>query len=196
MKTEQQLDELISALSKERTPDRDLWPDLQQALQNTPQDAVQNTAQAAEKETSKVIPLRRPQWMKWSALGGIAASVFAAVLLLPQLNSMNNPLPVDEGVTASVAEPLTEESGEWLNTAVSSRVAVLDDMLPKLDQLQRIPDGFDNWQQQLAIWNNASEQLEQALSLQPNNRLLQRQYQTLQRQNAQYLQRLLILSQA
>ena len=196
MKTEQQLDELISALSKERTPDRDLWPDLQQALQNTPQDAVQNTAQAAEKETSKVIPLRRPQWMKWSALGGIAASVFAAVLLLPQLNSMNNPLPVDEGVTASVAEPLTEESGEWLNTAVSSRVAVLDNMLPKLDQLQRIPDGFDNWQQQLAIWNNASEQLEQALSLQPNNRLLQRQYQTLQRQNAQYLQRLLILSQA
>ena len=190
MKTEQQLDELISALSKERTPDRDLWPDLQQALQNTPQDAV------AEKATGKVIPLSRPQWIKWSALGGIAASVFAAVLLLPQLNSMNNPLPVDEGVTASVAEPLTEESGEWLNTAVSSRVAVLDNMLPKLDQLQRIPDGFDNWQQQLAIWNNASEQLEQALSLQPNNRLLQRQYQTLQRQNAQYLQRLLILSQA
>ena len=196
MKTEQQLDELISALSKERTPDRDLWPDLQQALQNTPQDAVQNTAQAAEKETSKVIPLSRPQWIKWSALGGIAASVFAAVLLLPQLNSMNNTLPVDEGVTASVAEPLTAESGEWLNTAVSSRVAVLDDMLPRLDELQQIPDGFSNWQQQLAIWNNASEQLEQALSLQPNNRLLQRQYQTLQRQNAQYLQRLLMLSQA
>lgn len=196
MKTEQQLDELISALSKERTPDRDLWPDLQQALQNTPQDAVQSTAQAAEKETSKVIPLRRPQWMKWSALGGIAASVFAAVLLLPQLNSMNNPLPVDEGVTASVAEPLTEESSAWLNAAVSSRVAVLDEMLPRLDELQQIPDGFSNWQQQLAIWNNASEQLEQALSLQPNNRLLQRQYQTLQRQNAQYLQRLLMLSQA
>ena len=69
-------------------------------------------------------------------------------------------------------------------------------MLPRLDELQQIPDGFSNWQQQLAIWNNASEQLEQALSLQPNNRLLQRQYQTLQRQNAQYLQRLLILSQA
>lgn len=192
MKTEQQLDELISALSKERTLERDLWPDLQQALQNMPQDA----ATIAEKESTNVIPLRRPQWMKWSALGGVAASVFAAVLLLPQMNQMNSTLPVDEGVTANVAEPLTAESGEWLNSAVSSRVAVLNDMLPRLDQLQRIPDGFDNWQQQLAIWNNASEQLEQALSLQPNNRLLQRQYQTLQRQNAQYLQRLLILSQA
>ena len=57
MKTEEQLDELISALSKERSPQRDLWPGLEQALQNTPQLRPENSAP----QTDKVVPLRTPQ---------------------------------------------------------------------------------------------------------------------------------------
>ena len=195
MKTEQQLDELISALSKERTPQRDLWPDLQQALQNTPQDTPEDTPPVTEESTGNVIPLRRPRWMTWAGAGAIAASVLLAVVMLP---TATNAPDITEPGNTFLAQQGDDEAAEgaWMTQAVASRINVLNQVLPQLDELQQIPEGFSNWQQQLAIWNNASEQLEQALSLQPNNRLLQRQYQTLQRQNAQYLQRLLILSQA
>ena len=133
--------------------------------------------------------------MTWAGAGAIAASVLLAVVMLP---TATNAPDITEPGNTFIAQQGDDEAAEgaWMTQAVASRVNVLNQVLPQLDELQQIPEGFSNWQQQLAIWNNASEQLEQALSLQPNNRLLQRQYQTLQRQNAQYLQRLLILSQA
>lgn len=195
MKTEEQLDELISALSKERSPQRDLWPGLEQALQNTPQLRPENSAP----QTDKVVPLRTPQparvsWARGAFAGAIAASLLMTAILLPQLHNASGPV-APAAVVASAADP--EDAGNsWLTQAVASRVQVLDDMLPRLSHMEFVPEGFGNWQQQLGIWMSASEQLEDALRQQPNNRQLQRQYQTLQRQNAQYLQRLLMLSQA
>lgn len=192
MKTEQQLQAQIDALAKDIEPERDLWPELAARLATTPQLSA----------TDEVVPGAAPQiqnaaersWFWWS--GGMAAAVLVSVLLWPQQQerpvvASHNPAvtaaPVQQiGEAAAVsAQPLQYSQVQWqLTSDFEIQRAAL------LAQVQQVPEFYQDWQQQLAIWQQARSQVLLALSYQPDEPVLLRQLTQLQQQQMHYLQKL------
>lgn len=188
MKTEQQLDEALSRLTREIEPSRDLWPDI----------AGQLTPRQERHWRDRLWSERR--WHEW---GGVAAAVLLGVGLWQQW-------PSDDGMPVAVTP---SESGQ-IDSERSDSMSV-DDQLHaatavglsqgqqqlklaqqlELQQLQQIPPGFSNWQQQLAIWQQASEQVELALQAEPENSRLIKQFNQLQQQQLNYIRKLVSTSQ-
>jgi len=172
MKSDAELEQLVAQLSPTIEPQTDLWPALQARIQQTEQWQAMSEP-------------RRSMRLHWFAM---AASVVFMVWLTPRFFIESSSLPEAnahaELSPISVAAQLANQRNKTFN-AIGSK---------QLKLVQRIPEGFQNYQQQLAIWQQASAQLEAAIELQPDNRRLQRQYQQLQQQQLSYLSRMAELS--
>ena len=59
----------------------------------------------------------------------------------------------------------------------------------QLSQVATVAEGFDNWQQQLQIWDDAIEQVRRALQFYPDEPQLLAQLQSLYQQQLSYIQR-------
>ncbi|HEX5792709.1 MAG TPA: hypothetical protein VFY01_05500 [Rheinheimera sp.] len=59
----------------------------------------------------------------------------------------------------------------------------------QLGQVSAVAEGFDNWQQQLQIWDQAIAQVRQALQFYPDEPQLLAQLQSLYQQQLAYIQR-------
>ena len=60
----------------------------------------------------------------------------------------------------------------------------------QLAQMQAVAQGFDNWQQQLQVWDQAITQVRLALSIYPDEPQLLAQLQMLYQQQLSYIQRI------
>lgn len=166
MKTEQQLDAMISQLAPALEPQRDLWPDISARLE----------------------PRQRRGFGSWL---GIAA---AAVLTLwfwpqqvpdaPQLITANEPMAVTSEAAVSLLA-VSQQLSRQLN----------EEQTRQLKALQKVPDGFSDWMQQIAIWNKAQSQIELALTFQPDDQKLIQQLQRLQQQQLSYIAKLVETSE-
>lgn len=165
MKTEQQLDAMISRLAPALEPQRDLWPEI----------------------SARMEPRQRRSYGAW--LGVAAAAVLTLwfwpqqLPLEPQL-ALNEPNIAPAEATVSllgVSEQLSRQLGE--------------EQTRQLKALQQIPDGFSDWSQQIAIWNKAQSQIELALAFQPDNQKLIQQLQRLQQQQLNYIAKLVETSE-
>lgn len=167
MKTEQQLDEALSRLSRDITPSRDLWPDIAGQL-----------------------PARRQRhWQEW---GAAAAALLLGFGLWSQWPSTD---PASEQVVQHMPPALVTPASVTLTGLAQSQQQIVLAQQLVLQQLQQIPAGFDNWQQQLAIWQQASQQVELALQAEPDNSRLIRQLNQLQQQQLNYIRKLVHTSQ-
>ena len=187
MKTEQQLQAQIDALAKDIEPQRDLWPELAARLAKTPQ------LQPAEAvDTAPELQHRSERsWFWWS--GGMAAAVLLSVWLWPQ--SADVPTLAQQTPAVS-AEPVHLALNGESSTRSQSQVQwqlTSDFEIQRaalLAQVQQVPEFYQDWQQQLAIWQQARSQVLLALSYQPDEPVLLRQLSQLQQQQMHYLQKL------
>ncbi len=191
MKTEQQLQAQIDALAKDIEPQRDLWPELAARLAITPQ------LQPAEAADTAPELEQRPElsWFWWS--GGMAAAVLLSVWLWPQAADVPTLAQQRPAVSAEpVPLTLSGESSTRLQPQAASQVQwqlTSDFEIQRaalLAQVQQVPEFYQDWQQQLAIWQQARSQVLLALSYQPDEPVLLRQLSQLQQQQMHYLQKL------
>jgi hypothetical protein len=189
MKTEQQLQAQIDALAKDIEPQRDLWPELAARLAITPQLKPAEAADTAPEFESR--PER--SWFWWS--GGMAAAVLLSVWLWPQAADVPT---LAQQTPAVSAEPLAL-SGESSSRRQPQGLSQVQWQLTSdfeiqraalLAQVRQVPEFYQDWQQQLAIWQQARSQVLLALSYQPDEPVLLRQLSQLQQQQMHYLQKL------
>lgn len=188
MKTEQQLQAQIDALAKDIEPQRDLWPELAARLATTPQQVP----------TEEVVPdaaefQHKPErsWFWWS--GGMAAAVLLSVWLWPQ--AANVPKLAQQtpaGFAETEPSPMSGESTTRRQSQVQWQLTSDFEIqrAALLAQVQQVPEFYQDWQQQLAIWQQARSQVLLALSYQPDEPVLLRQLSQLQQQQMHYLQKL------
>lgn len=156
---DQQLDNAISKLAPQIAPQRDLWPDIAAQLEIT----VQHEAVETPPDTTK------PARWYW----GIAAmlgllSVFGwQQALLPGTTSTTAAMPSAELMLLQLYE---------------------QQKATQLSQMVAVAEGFDNWQQQIRVWDQAIAQVRQALAFYPDEPQLLAQLQSLYQQQLSYLQ--------
>lgn len=185
MKTEQQLDDAIARLSREIEPANDLWPAIAAQLvvpQTGPQTAQQVALLPAPVST------QQPVYRQWWA--SAAAVVFALALWQQWPVTQADSNAISGQVAAEAVRPVAVDYG----LAQSQQQIRLAEKL-QLMRLQQIPAGFANWQQQLAVWQQASEQVTLALETDPNNLKLIRKLNRLQQQQLNYIRKLVDTSQ-
>lgn len=195
MKTEQQLQAQIDALAKEIEPGRDLWPELAARLATTPQQNVVPIEEVVPDAAPEFQHAAERSWFWWS--GGMAAAVLVSVLLWPQGEDL--PVLAQQTPTTS-AQPLPSQFTDGNTTRLKPQAAsqvqwqlTSDFEIQRaalLAQVQQVPEFYQDWQQQLAIWQQARSQVLLALSYQPDEPVLLRQLSQLQQQQMQYLQKL------
>lgn len=156
---EQQLDKAISQLNQQITPQRDLWPDIAAKLDITAQPEVVS----APSHTSK------PTRWYW----GVAAMLG----LLSVFGWQQAQLP---GITDTTA---AMPSAELMLLQVYEQQKAT-----QLSQMVAVAEGFDNWQQQIRVWDQAIAQVRQALAFYPDEPQLLAQLQSLYQQQLSYLQ--------
>lgn len=204
MTTEQQLDALIAALPTQLPPPTDDW----QALANRIALTAQHSGNAPQSDVTpdirqapnagQIVTVRQQTaanqpwyWLTGALAAGLA---IVAVLLFKPVPQLAQPV--------AQAEPALRPKAMADGAELAMQLRVQREKLmarvggSQLKQLHQVPIGFENWQQQLAIWQQASSQLENALQQQPANRRLLRQYQQLQQQQLRYMHKLTELSQA
>lgn len=194
MKTEQELQAQIDALAKDIEPQRDLWPELAARLATTaqlPQQQVpQQQVPQPQRLAAQTAQNNSPSWYWWS--GAAAAAVLLSVLIWPQapdgtkLAQQKTAQPVvaladSEGEDA--APQITKVQWQLTSDFDTQRAAMLA-------QINAVPEFYPDWQQQLAIWQQARQQVLLALSYQPDEPVLLLQLNKLQQQQIHYLQKL------
>lgn len=172
----------LEHLPQQIKPAQDLWPELAALLAATPQ---QTHVEQIVPDASQVSAATR--W--WY---GLAASLLLSLLTWWQWPQISQP---DEIITAAAEI----ESREMVIT-VTAHAAIPSTwqlMLPfetekarLLAQLTSVPAEYGNWRWQLAIWQQASQQILQALQYQPQAPTLLRQLQQIQQQQLTYLHKL------
>ncbi len=189
MKTEQQLDDAIARLSREIEPANDLWPAIAAQLA-VPQTGPQTGPQTSQQVSLLPAPVstQQPVYRQWWA--SAAAVVFALALWQQWPASQADVESMSGQVAAEAVRPIAVDYG----LAQSQQQIRLAEKL-QLMQLQQIPAGFANWQQQLAVWQQASEQVTLALATDPNNLKLIRKLNRLQQQQLNYIRKLVDTSQ-
>lgn len=156
---DQQLDNAISQLAPQIAPQRDLWPGIDARLEIT---AQLNTA-ATPATTVKPV---RWYWGVAAMLG--LFSVFGwQQALMP-------------GTTINIA---AMPSAELILLQVYEQQKAT-----QLSQMVAVAEGFDNWQQQIRVWDQAIAQVRQALAFYPDEPQLLAQLQSLYQQQLSYLQ--------
>ncbi|WP_348732853.1 hypothetical protein [Rheinheimera texasensis] len=169
MKTEQQLDAMISQLAPDLEPQRDLWPELSARLE----------------------PRQRRGYGAWL---GVAAAAVLTLWFWPQQLPQEPQLATSEPHAAAKASQVgTDVSLLAVSEQLSRQLG--EEQTRQLKALQQIPDGFSDWSQQIAIWNKAQSQIELALAFQPDNQKLIQQLQRLQQQQLNYIAKLVETSE-
>lgn len=221
MTTEQQLDALIAALPTQIEPAPDSWQQLAQRIATTAQESSDVTVEEVSAPTlGTAVPAAVPvtsmlrqqpaanqssYWLKAAVAAGIA--IVGMLVLTPTTEQQPIAVqsPIQQATVASSApEALTQatETHAVDGSVVTNQLRGQREKIMaqvgghQFKRLQQVPAGFENWQQQLAIWQQASGQLEKALQQQPANRRLLKQYQQLQQQQLKYMHKLTALSQA
>lgn len=191
MKTEQELQVQIDALAKEIAPQRDLWPELAARLTATaqwPQDCESELSQPSPSQ--QTVLKGNASWFLWA--GGMAAAVLLSVLSWQQgpasvqlvqqpAGLVMSPLAGSEAQT--IAAPVSKVQWQMTSDFETQRATMLA-------QIVAVPEFYQDWQQQLAIWQQAREQVLLALSYQPDEPVLLLQLNQLQQQQMHYLQKL------
>lgn len=188
MKTEQELQAQIDALAKDIEPQRDLWPELAARLATTAQLPQQQVPQP-QWLAAQTAQNNSPAWYWWS---GAAAAVLLSVLIWPQgpdgtkLAQQKTAQPVVVGAGSEgddTAAQITKVQWQLTSDFDTQRAAMLA-------QINAVPEFYQDWQQQLAIWQQARQQVLLALSYQPDEPVLLLQLNKLQQQQIHYLQKL------
>jgi hypothetical protein len=165
MKTEQELDALIAALASDIKPSRDLWPELEQRL---------NEPHAA---TAQVQPLKTSRWLSVpfaSVYVASAASVLMAVTLFWQ---------PQEAVQSTAFNP------QLLDAETAIVYSFEQAKAQQLAGMKSVAPVYADWQQQIAQWQQAIEQVQLALKYNPNEAMLLKQLRQLYSQQQNYLQK-------
>lgn len=164
MKTEQQLDAMLSQLAPALEPQRDLWPDIAARLE----------------------PRRQPQHKYWLSAAAAAALIF---WLFPQ------PLPTEPAIAVQAPAPVEIPGDTLLAVSAQLNQQLGAEQARQLRAVQQIPAGFDDWAQQIAIWNKAQSQIELALQFQPDDQKLIQKLQKIQQQQLSYIAKLVQTSE-
>ena len=162
---DQQLDNAISKLAPQIAPQRDLWPDITAQLDLAAQLDTTARLDAIETPAGKTKPTR---WY-W----GVAAMLG----LLSVFGWQQALLPGITGTTAAMP------SAELMLLQVYEQQKAT-----QLSQMVAVAEGFDNWQQQIRVWDQAIAQVRQALAFYPDEPQLLAQLQSLYQQQLSYLQ--------
>ncbi|MBV2128581.1 hypothetical protein [Arsukibacterium indicum] len=157
----QQLEQALQRLNSELQPERDLWLDIAARLEPADQLRTEDVAAAASD--------KRAGLMHWAS----AAALLLVALIGWQLAVM--PTPQQQVATAPNAELLLLQLYE-------------QEKAQQLAQVVAVAEGFDNWQQQLAIWDQAIDQVRRALQFYPDEPQLLAQLQQLYQQQLRYIQ--------
>jgi len=167
MKTEQQLDALISQIAPALEPQRDLWPELSARLE----------------------PRRQPAYRSWL---GVAAAAVLTLWFWPQQPVQQS---VIEPQLSSEPATQADDSGSLLAVSQQLQQQLNAEQTRQLKGLQQVPDGFSDWSQQLLIWEKAQAQIELALQFQPDDQKLIQQLQRIQQQQLSYIAKLVQTSE-
>lgn len=165
MKTEHELDALITGLSKELKPSRDLWPELESRL----------TEQ--EVRTAQLSPLKTNRWLSVpfaSTYVASAASVLLAVTLFWQ--------PATPVQTVAFNPQLVDAETAIVYSFEQAKAE-------QLASMKAVDPVYADWQQQLAQWQQAIGQVQLALKYNPNEAVLLKQLRQLYSQQQNYLQK-------
>ncbi|PKM19481.1 MAG: hypothetical protein CVV11_07555 [Gammaproteobacteria bacterium HGW-Gammaproteobacteria-15] len=162
---DQQLDNAISKLAPQIAPQRDLWPDISARIDMAAQLEITARPDVAEAATDTARPAR---WY-W----GIAAMLG----LLSVFGWQQALLPGTTSPTASIP------SAELMLLQLYEQQKAT-----QLSQMVAVAEGFDNWQQQIRVWDQAIAQVRQALAFYPDEPQLLAQLQSLYQQQLSYLQ--------
>lgn len=177
----------LAQLPAQIAPSAELWPDLAAKLARTPQ-------QVRIAEDGMVAPVSASS--RWWY--GMAAALLLSVLtwwqlpqdqqqaLSPQLAAQPEAAALTSATASDVdaVRPALDQA-EWQLISLFET-----DKARLLKQLTSVPAAYGDWQQQLAIWQQASRQIQQALTYQPDEPVLLRQLQRVQQQQLAYLQKL------
>ena len=162
---DQQLDNAISKLAPQIAPQRDLWPDITAQLDLAAQLDTAARLDAVETPADKTKPTRW-YWGVAAMLGLL--SVFGwQQALLPGITGTTAAMPTAELMLLQVYE---------------------QQKATQLSQMVAVAEGFDNWQQQIRVWDQAIAQVRQALAFYPDEPQLLAQLQSLYQQQLSYLQ--------
>tara|TARA_R110002126_G_scaffold255504_1_gene398466 strand:- start:5965 stop:6486 length:522 start_codon:yes stop_codon:yes gene_type:complete len=160
---EQQFEQALQQLNKELQPARDLWPDiaarLEPARQQKPEDVI---VPAAKHDKGSGL-------MHWAS----AAALLMVALIGWQLAILPTSQP--QTAAAPTAELLLLQLYEH-------------EKAQQLAQVVAVAEGFDNWQQQLSIWDQAIAQVRRALQFYPDEPQLLAQLQQLYQQQLRFIQ--------
>ncbi len=184
------LDQRLANLPEQIVPEQDLWPALAKRLAETPQQVM-----AAPVTLSHQRVVSRFHW--WF---GMAATLLLSVFSWLQ---WQGPISIGQEATTSVVSAEADISPSIVATLPSEQRVELQtswqlirlfeaDKARLLTQLTVVPDAYGDWRQQLAIWQQASRQIQLALRYQPEEPVLLRQLQRIQQQQLAYLQKLVL----
>lgn len=166
MKTEQQLDQAISQLTREIQPSRDLWAAIEPALQD------------------------RPQPARW--YGGAKTQRWAAVIALALVGTLwwsqiNLPQPGQVVPSVTIAGTETQTATDVLPADAQIMASFEQIKAQQLRELEYINPDAGDWQYQLAVWDQAISQVRGALEFYPEEPFLLAQMQGLYQQQVEYL---------
>ena len=174
MKTDTQLDQLIDSLPREITPGRDLWASIEPRLDQRP-------AHETRSLQGWLAPARR--WAAVLAVAVLGATVLGAMLwsgigidpalqvALPAIEPAHNgqaleQVPADQQIAA-------------VYTAIKSEL---------LSSVGLVSADFGDWQYQLNIWDQALNEVSDALNYYPEEPALLAQMEGIYQQQIEYLQ--------
>ncbi|MAD74059.1 MAG: hypothetical protein CML20_04545 [Rheinheimera sp.] len=167
---EQQFEQSLQRLEKELQPTRDLWPDIATRLAQTSQHQSVDVF-VAEVSAAKASAAKEDRFWLTHWVGA------AALLLVALIGWQMAVMPTPGQPTANAA------SAELLLLQVYEQQKAR-----QLAQVVAIAEGFDNWQQQLVIWDQAIAQVRRALQFYPDEPQLLAQLQQLYQQQLRYIQ--------
>jgi hypothetical protein len=163
--SERKLDEALQALPAEILPERDLWPAISARVDDHAQGAQQNRSARSHKRSGRLAGLRRLAAVLALAVAGVLGW---RILLLPEA-------PIDNFTGLTLTSELA-----LMNQYEQQKAGVLAD-------LERIPEPFEDWRRQLAIWDQAVDQVRVALEYYPEEPELLNQMESLYQQQMDYL---------
>ncbi|MFN6970226.1 MAG: hypothetical protein ACK4NN_05130 [Rheinheimera sp.] len=201
MKTEHDLQQRLAKLPDYIEPQRDLWPELATRLAQTPQQPVPEVLVPQEKSSTgwwlaAAAVALLALWTPWQfvteqptvaqhvpAVGQPALEVPAENESLATLETTQAlDWPSNNGLLTGRSQATSETQWRLSNEYEQQRAL-------QLAQIKQVPDIYQDWKQQLQIWQQATDLVLLALQYQPDEPGLLRQLSKLQQQELAYLQK-------
>lgn len=163
---DKQLELALQQLERNIQPERDLWPDIAARL-----DEQDNPATAGSTAANRPVMHRDKP--------GLLSLASAAALVLVALVAWQ----------LAVLPPPAQRSAVMPSAELMLLQVFEQQKARQLAQVTAIAEGFDNWQQQLSVWDQAIAQVRRALQLYPDEPQLLAQLQQLYQQQLAYIER-------